>query len=48
MYNIKKVIDIIGVNPIKSADLNSYQLQGVAHTWYKKRKEDRGENIELV
>ena len=32
---VQKVIDIMGVTSIESAELAAYQLQDVAHDWYK-------------
>ena len=32
---VQKVIDIMGVTFIESAELAAYQLQDVAHDWYK-------------
>lgn len=34
--------DIMGVTSSETADLAAYQLQGVANTWVKQWKEDRG------
>ena len=32
---VQKVIDIMGVTSIESVELAAYQLQDVAHDWYK-------------
>ena len=32
---VQKVIDIMGVTSIESVELATYQLQDVAHDWYK-------------
>ena len=32
---VQKVIDIMGVTSIESTNLATYQLQDVAHYWYK-------------
>lgn len=40
--DIQKVMQIMGVSPIESADLAAYQFNGVAKVWYKQWKEDRG------
>ena len=43
---VQKVIDIMGVTSSQSLELAAYQLQDVAHTWYKQwlaeRLEDAG------
>lgn len=43
--DVQKVTQIMGITLIKGADLVGYQLKGVAQTWYKLWKNDRGVDI---
>lgn len=36
------------ITPTENADLVSYQLQGVAHPWYKQWKKNRGTDVGLI
>ena len=45
---VQKVTDIMGVTSSESAKIVAYQLQDIAHTWFKKLKVDRGIDVEPI
>lgn len=48
MDDTQKVIKIMGVTLIERADLVTYRLKEVAHTWYQQWKKDRGNDAGSV
>ena len=45
---VQKVTDIMGVTSSEGAELATYQLQDVAHTWFKKWKLERADDAGSV
>lgn len=39
---IQKILKIMGITPMESTDLTTYQYKGVDRTWCKQWKKDRG------
>ena len=45
MDEIKKIFEVMHVTGNDRVELESYQLNDVAHIWYTQWKENRGENV---
>ena len=45
---VQKVTDIMGVTSSENAELAAYQLQDMAHTWFKQWKSERSDDVGLI